>query len=226
MKAILTPLILCGLVSSAATQPFENLDFDSYDPATRFLLGWQVLVRNIFRTNMVDHLPLNWDPLTFGFASMYGEGGGVPYEGKFSLGIVPEPGLFRGDFRPMEVFQTAEIPPEARFIQFFNFGNPFELRVNGEPISLTYQLRDGPAPFGFYRWADAWGDVSAFASQHVEVRFVTLEEFDVGRSSAWNGLDSIRFVVPEPSTWLLLGLGGAGLLAWHHRQRRRSSSGK
>jgi hypothetical protein len=40
-----------------------------------------------------------------------------------------------------------------------------------------------------------------------------------------NGIDSIRFwptPIPEPSTWLLLGLGGIGLLVGYRRLRKGS----
>ena len=60
----------------------------------------------------------------------------------------------------------------------------------------------------------AVGDISAFAGQTVSLEFITLgmrSPFDYNLK----GIDSISFspeMIPEPSTWALLGLGGIALL--------------
>jgi hypothetical protein len=61
------------------------------------------------------------------------------------------------------------------------------------------------------------GDISAFAGQEVELKFVTRSV-----SFGYNGLDSIRFsaeAVPEPGALPLLLVGGA--LGWAVRAGRR-----
>jgi hypothetical protein len=79
------------------------------------------------------------------------------------------------------------------------------LRINGELVPLI-----AVPDFG----GDYTADISRWAGQEVTLAF----EFDAGNSGT---LNSITFTVPEPSTWGLLGVGGAGVgwLALRGRKR-------
>jgi hypothetical protein len=152
----------------------------------------------------------------------------LPFDGKFSLALVPL------DSPPVHVAyilrQTGDIPADAQRIEFLNYGEPFEVRLNGVPVSLTYDYRVIDIMEGTQqlRVARVVGDISAWAGSAVELEFKTLNERSPGPEPdpgfgfnyRVNGLDSIVFVVPEPGTWALLGFGGVGLLAANHFRRR------
>jgi hypothetical protein len=119
-------------------------------------------------------------------------------------------------------------------IQFLNYGEPFEVRVNGSLVPLTsdsslIDIWNGTQQL---RVARVVGDVSAWAGSTVELEFRTVNERplgpepDVGFGLNYlvNGLDSIVFVVPVPGTWALLGFGGVTLLVGQRWFRRHPNS--
>jgi hypothetical protein len=63
------------------------------------------------------------------------------------------------------LFQSSNVPADARTIRFFNFRLPLELRVNGKVVPLFYsdvQSTIRPMVIGS---ADVLADVSVFAGQ-------------------------------------------------------------
>ena len=121
------------------------------------------------------------------------------------------------DYQPFSLVQTGDIGANIQSVRFINYGSPFELRVNGTPISLTYEYQPGNTDPDT-RLAVVTGDLSAFAGQTVQLKFTTLDM----AGSVVNGLDDLQFnaqVAPEPHTTVLLLLG-MGLLAFESRRRR------
>jgi hypothetical protein len=240
MKTIL--LLELGMSLAAGAAPFQNLDFDSgtpnvveplfgvgprgYGPAADILPGWKLTEQDVT-------IKMGYDVMTAGaslatiadrdYAYYNRDMGGIamPFEGRFSLLLFPLASA-PGELIPYSLQQHGTIPSDAKSIRFFNYGAPFEVRLNNQAIELTYQRYRDPA---YPQWdlAHVAGDVSAFAGQDVELTFTTLRtEWDQGPIIRYmNGLDSISFSaqpIPEPTVCWLLGLGGALLwISWTKR---------
>jgi hypothetical protein len=251
MRTWLLSSLILVVAGAAGAAPFQNLGFDNgrlnitervpppsgigYGPSEDLLSGWRLLrgAREL-ATVGYDILPPGFGFVTLvdtSFRTATQATTALPVDVRFSLALFPagpEGGLLE-PYTPYQLVQTGDVPPDAQSIRFFNYGGPFEVRVNGLPISLIYDHQSNPA-FPALRMAEVVGDISAFAGETVELRFVTIDNppglGPISFDNVLNGIDSIRFSpepIPEPSAWLLLGLGGVGLLAWHRRQRRPSS---
>jgi len=232
--------IVCALVlalSSAFAATFQNLDFDSaatnitlslppdqgvgYGPASDLLPGWQLFQG----TDPVSQVGCDLYPISLGVASIYdanSQGFPAPVSGRYSLGLYPGyNALF--EYAPFSLVQTGDIGANVQSIRFINYGSPFELRVNGTLIPLSYEYQPGGTNLDT-RLANVTGDVSAFAGQNVQLKFTTL---DVA-GSVVNGLDGIGLstqAAPEPGETVLFLLGLC-LMGYEFGSRRRSDARK
>ena len=232
--------IICLTVTTSQTgaAPFLNLGFDEantnklvfdnppnvdvgFGTSTDLLPGWELQLGSILVTNYVW---LNLNPTGFGLASLYDSNNylfdtrtHLPVDGKYSFAMFPDQpiGLF-------SLTQTGDVPADAQLLHFTSFGMGVQLFLNGTSIPVTYTY--GPRPQNLNAWsAAASADISAYAGQMVELKFVTLPT--LGTGTLLNGLDSIYFSpVPEPGTLALLMLGLSPLGLWRLRRgewRRR-----
>jgi len=240
-------LLVVGFLSACLTTlnsaPFQNLGFDNantnnlivhpevvlYNPPyvnvgsgaiTDLLPGWQ-----LYHGSMpyADLFWLNLNPIGGGaLVSIYDVNNyfynpqvHIPVEQNYSFAIEPSdaPG---GGSLALSLVQTGDVPADAQTIRFTSFGREVQLYLNGTsvPVSYTY----GPSPQNLNaRLATAVADVSAFAGQTVELKFVTLPTFGTG--TILNGLDSIYFSpVPEPSTPAIFALGLLSIGFWRLRR--------
>jgi hypothetical protein len=126
---------------------------------------------------------------------------GSSVEGKYALW------LYAAD----SIVQQGDIPADARFLSLIPGALPVAVSVNGvrlpglPPIitssTLTY-------------------DISAYAGQNVELRFQPIPNVMVDRQLTQ--MDSITFLVPEPSIYaLFVAGGGVFLLSWIRRRLKR-----
>ena len=238
MKTWLAIVCALGLAwPSAFAATFQNLDFDSattnitlslppdqgvgYGPASDLLPGWQLLQG----TNPVPPLVgYDLNPISFGVASIYdanSQGFPAPVSGRYSLGLYP--GYPHSEYEPFFLVQTGDIGVNAQSIRFINYGSPFELRVNGTLIPLSYEYLPGSTNLDT-RLANVTGDVSAFAGQTVQLKFTTVQM----PGSVVNGLDGIDLSIqaaPEPGETALFLLGLC-LMGYEFGRRRRSDARK
>ena len=222
---------MCCLIAGvlpAHAAALQNLGFDSaitntitvdqgvsYGPVSDLLPGWQLFQGS----NQVSSIGYDLNPIGLGVASIYdasSQGFPAPVSGKYSLGLYPGYNLLF-DYQPFSLVQTGDIGANIQSVRFINYGSPFELRVNGTPISLTYEYQPGNTDPDT-RLAVVTGDLSAFAGQTVQLKFTTLDM----AGSVVNGLDDLQFnaqVAPEPHATVVLLLG-MGFLAFESRRRR------
>ena len=234
MKTCLAIVCALGLaLSSAFAATFQNLDFDSattnitlslppdqgvgYGPASDLLPGWQLFQGTDPVSPLVGY---NLNPISLGVASIYdsnSQGFPAPVSGRYSLGLYP--GYPLSEYQPFSLVQTGDIGANVQSIRFINYGGPFELRVNGTLIPLSYEYQLAGTNLDT-RLANVTGDVSAFAGQTVQLKFTTV---DVA-GSVVNGLDDIGLstqAAPEPGETALFLLGLC-LMGYEFGRRRRS----
>ena len=227
MKLKLALLALSACVCAGVAAPFQNLNFyegntshvdaEGFGPTAELLPAWQVA----YPSGVWSSIFYNSSPLGDGWVALlpkenFGGSPGYPVFGLYSLAV--DPAVSPGSLNPIMLSQRGDVPGDASSITFLNYGAPFELRLNNTLIPLTYQ---GGSPFDTRQVRLASGDVSAFAGLNVEMTFSAFYEPTVPRVFI-HGLDSISFVVPEPSTWLMLGFGAATLWAVRHSCRRNT----
>ena len=238
MKPCLAIVCALGLaLSSAFAATFQNLDFDSattnitlslppdqgvgYGPASDLLPGWQLFQGTDPVSPLVGY---NLNPISLGVASIYdanSQGFPAPVSGTYSLGLYP--GYPLSEYEPFSLVQTGDIGANVQSIRFINYGSPFELRVNGTLIPLSYEYQPGSTNLDT-RLANVTGDVSAFAGQTVQLKFTTVQM----PGSVVNGLDDIGLsaqTAPEPAETALFLLGLC-LMGYEFGRRRRSDARK
>jgi hypothetical protein len=227
-KFVPTVALLAGTLAHGA--PFQNLGFEEatlttntvfflvpgvdetswrlagYGPAEELLPGWQVFRGSVQQTNV--HYDLG-DPFSLGFASLVTDDfrfGVFEVEGKYAVEVGGSPSH---PDNVMSLVQRGEIPADAqglrlREITYGSLGVGIE--ING--IVAPYVSREILGPPTYTR---VTYDITPFAGQNVEMRIFS-------RGSIFSEItstifDSVEFVpIPEPSTWLLLWLGGGGLI--------------
>lgn len=229
MKIFLSLWFIIGAIVTSLAAPFQNLDFDEantnnvvatpgapfdlFGPTSEMLPHWTLLAP----TESAGEVGLNTFLAGPGYVTLVQQElrGHLPVEGKYSLYVMPGS---RFDLNlAQSVAQIGEIPPEANSIEFLSYEERFEVRVNDVPIALQYERLVNPDE-PLMPVARVFGDIRSFAGQTVELKFTAPQT----RRSGY-GLDSISFspkIVPEPSTWVLFGLGGLTLLAVRWRGRR------
>lgn len=238
MKTSITATLFGLSLGFGGAAPFQNLDFDdantnqmisvsefaSMGYATNLLPGWEqnygvALNLNTFPIGFGDIITLvtsngNYDPWQPLNEMGYPATG--PYHLHFEVnGRTSGPTLFS----PLSIWQVGDIPADANSLWFFTYGSPFEVRINGSLVPVFYNYL--PGAFGAnLRAANAAVNLIPYHGTTVELRFTTLP--DPPRFYHSYGLDGIHFspeIVPEPSSWALLVLGG-GWLAWTLRRRK------
>jgi hypothetical protein len=214
-----------NLMPAFPPSPYPNVGIGS-GTTTDLLPGWQVFSGT---NSVTQHVWVNLNPAGLGLCSLYNRLNSplpapfterYPVEGLYSFGMFPWAAIGE-PYIPYTLSQAGEVPADAQWLRFLIFGSAFELRLNDVLVPVTYEYgpeRRNPNT----RPATALADVSAFAGQTVELKFITLDTG--GIDTFINGIDSIVFVpVPEPGTGALVG-GGLCLLAlgsWAQRKRAR-----
>jgi hypothetical protein len=219
-------------VALAQAADFGNLDFESADTNNLYRFHRDPLTGHTTGYGPADDLAPAWDL----YISLQGGtrredaiflngflNGLFAVNDQFSVEPVPRHGIYsfaaapggqgiagiRKDF----ITQTGLVPAEALSLRFLAFGDPWDVYLNDVQIPLIGY----DTPLAPYQGREILGDISVFAGQEVELKFVTRSV-----SFGYNGLDSIRFspeAVPEPGALTLLLAGGA--LGWAVRRRRR-----
>lgn len=214
MKQSTLVLLVLVLIWNASAAPFQNLGFDNantnnvsqfgpYGPANEMLPSWQLFLG----ANSEPFVGLNVVAAGPGYSTLESPINpmGFPVDGLYSLALIP---LYLGPdpslFRPYTLIQNGDVPPGSLSVRFVNYGVPVDLYVNGSLVPLLYDY--GPVvPDPNARLANVSGDISAFAGQNVELKFVTT----FTTTTAYvNGLDNISFsAIPEPAIMAPLALG-------------------
>lgn len=237
-------VLLVTTASALGAEQFQNLGFDQavlnitvpvyysspespvgWGPISDLLPGWGLTL---------DGQPVQWiaydvNPLGAYFQDLVDEHFAdynrviyypypMPLDSEFSFNLFPPKPAPDLPWLQYDLSQSGEIPADAKSIRFFNYGQPFELRLNGTPIALSYEYFSDEA-YPSWPLAHVAGDVSEFAGQVVELRLTTLHHSEgLGDWNYLHGLDSIRFSpepVPEPTVIWLVAFGAGVLgLGW------------
>ena len=125
-------------------------------------------------------------------------------------------GLQGGALGEAALAQTGTIPAGSEALLFNSDGAGIKVSLNGSLAPLVNLSRTGS--LGLFSGYDTYGvDVSGLTGTEVALKFSVSPPFGYVR------LDDIHFspvaLVPEPSTWALLGVGGAFLLMVAHSRK-------
>lgn len=231
----LVSLLFTGVSQGAS---FRNLDFeeartnslsrstvtiiDYEGPAADLLPGWQLFFGGVLLPKVgynLTGIAIASKRVRSGVANLLsaappnvGEGRG-PLQGRFSLSLSGA-----GSGSEFALVQRGDIPSDAVYLTYQFLGAPFSVTINGVTITRFFdEMQHSEPPNGRMVFAN----VSRFAGlKDAELRFTTTPGI-FGTPADLHTLDRIAFVIPEPSTWALLLLGGAALLWRSVRSGRR-----
>jgi hypothetical protein len=220
-------LVLCAQLNGAV---FRNLNFEEANtaavvptppklggggtgPTAELLPGWQVFRGGTAVTTVGFNL----------FTSMFAREGGVSLTGSEFLPAIA--GRFSLDLNvpsefinpnPLSIGQRGDIPSEVRFLTYTYRDQPFIASINGVDLIRDFQNAGLPST--------SLIDISKFAGQTVDL-FFRPARGTTGNQVGRHTIDSIGFVVPEPSTYALMIVGSVFLGArWFRAQFNRKTA--
>jgi hypothetical protein len=198
------------VVTSTFAEPFQNLSFDGvigplpagwgWMPMEQAFPGWQIDVGGYRDTSVLYN------------SRRIGSPGATLME-QISRPTMTNFWIFleSGGY-DTHLFQVGDVPSDGRTLLFDGQGTVFGVSVNGTTLALK-------TTEGGYA-----ADISAFAGKTVKLSFDVPFEWVPIPMQNYLGLDNIRFssvaLVPEPSTSVLLALGGLGF-GWKARRAGR-----
>lgn len=230
--AILALLFYCATISNGNCAAFQNLNFDDADTSkiinreelpggagfygfgevSDLLPGWSlradgktVGIINYNQRSVGNPEPILWENRNTPTEPFPATG--------YSLQLTPSPPSGR-----VEISQTGEVPAgmNALVLTRTSIANegivgPVDLSMNGQELKL---IASSESRYFVY-------DVSGFSGHTVELN---LSVRDLGGPFPSGGviIDSVSFMVPEPTVGVLFFLGVLGLFAWRRRVDMRA----
>jgi PEP-CTERM motif len=217
MKSLIAGIFV--ILSTASAGEFVNLGFDDPDlsgslrpvfpgdsfsgfwgETSRLLRGWSLTLDG----NVSLEMTYNPWPRSalFPGVNLYGyRPGNESSPGNVNRLIIDSSQFSPPPFNPeVRIWQTGVVPINAVGLQMFASALG-QVLVNGEVIGATFDGTSRPL------------DISRFAGQEVRLEFL----FSPGSSGLFDILGFTQ--IPEPSIWVLFGVGALAL-GWAVRQRR------
>jgi hypothetical protein len=216
-------LSLCLVViSNGRANPFRNFGFEEYIPqGGKGLSAWRLSTPSQSIPFSETNLPFGNPPSDFDGAwasiidvSLFPHRG---LDGKYALELIAS---------SWTLSQRGDVPLDAKFLAWVSLGAlPMELKIDGTVVPVDY-FYDSISLYGIGVHAYAAANISAYAGKNVGLDLTTQGAppfLIVPGAGYYSIIDSLTFSsvlgVPEPSTWVLIGLGGLALL-WSRKKIR------